>query len=484
MENNQEVLPFDKRRAEALLGHIITNYSFFLKCNKKFKEQWFYDPKLREIYSKYREFYRLYNKCPASIEEFKTQFSIYDAGERRIYYTAIDQCIMLKDNYNLDVMTKNITGWMKSIVWKNNIQSAVDHFKGQRPELAFEWSAKAQKELIECTIEDDIGVDFSSPADLVRESTRAFIDALTTGLPSWDSALGGGLCRGDMSVFLAPVNIGKTTTLITIVVANLLKGRKVLLMTHEGRANDINMKIFCCLLKKTPKEILEMTLNAPEELSRISEQYLVPNLRYIPYNKADGMFVEDVVDIIKFEQQKLLDSNGKGFDLLVNDYPAKLTTRHGKNLDKRHIDGMVYDRFVQLALEYDFHVVAAVQTNRDGSRRNRDGGGTSWLTMEDVAESFVIPQIAANVFTINRSEDDNRNNMIYYHIDKSRSSETGMIVAAQSDFAKGSTHDSDRLHGVVGGYNDRNNILRELQGRNKLAEIMENATNNIDNTIQ
>jgi hypothetical protein len=96
---------------------------------------------------------------------------------------------------------------------------------------------------------------------------------------------------------------------------------------------------------------------------------------------------------------------------------------------------------VQLALELDCHVIAAVQTNRQGSISNRDD--ERLLTMEDVAESWGVMTAATNVLTLNRDQHAAMNQRLTFYVAKSRSSEVGRAIVAKTDYAKCITHDDD-----------------------------------------
>jgi hypothetical protein len=162
---------------------------------------------------------------------------------------------------------------------------------------------------------------------------------------------------------------------------------------------------------------------------------LEEKILYVPYNKA-GMCVEDVLPIIRRRQDEWASKHqGSGFDLLVSDYPAKLSTEkaaHG-HMQRRTIDEVVYEYYVQLALELKLHSLLAIQTNREGSKVNRDK--ERLLTMEDVLESWGPMTAATNVITGNRSDLDGFKKRLTLYFAKSRSSDKGRAVVCKTNFA-------------------------------------------------
>ena len=232
-----------------------------------------------------------------------------------------------------------------------------------------------------------------------------------------------------------------TSFMITVAINNIKQGKDVLFMTHEGRPEDIRNKIMKSYLNMTEDQMLNAhstpeSSQASQNASNMIKQHLV----YIPYNKA-GMKVEDVVAVIRRVQEERIALTGKGFDLLVVDYPAKLSTEQAKSaLAVRNVMDIVYEYYVQLALEYQFHALLAIQSNREGSKVNRGIESNRLLMMEDVAEAWGPMASATNVITLNRSVNAKRKNRLTYYVAKSRSSETGAAIVCESNYAHGLTH--------------------------------------------
>lgn len=438
-------LPFDPAKQEAILGHMLLDQQFFLQVRPQVPPRWFVDPRVSEIYTKLDNFYKEYGRFPKHIEEVKTQFSVFDQGERSKYQTKVDLCILQAGRIGLDVIRKEMTGWLRAGKMKDLLTEAARYYNGENLDMAYSWAEQKSKEIRECSFEADPAVSFEHPEDFLKKAESDREHTLTTGLPGFDQALlegaaDGGMLRGDMTVLLAPSNIGKTTTLSTIAVQNVWKRKHVLFFTHEGRPEDIQMKMLCSSMGVSMPELLAM-YKTEEGLSkiRLHSKLLQTYMTYIPYNTAGSMYVEDVVDLMRSKQMDLKAKIGKGYDLVVSDYPQKLTSRLGKSLgDYRHIQTYVYDQYVQFALEEKLHALTAAQTNRDGSKTNQKS--ERFLTQDDVSECFGIMMIATNVVTINRSEEDKQKGLVTFYVAKSRSSITGTAVMCRSAYRCSRSH--------------------------------------------
>lgn len=241
-----------------------------------------------------------------------------------------------------------------------------------------------------------------------------------------------------------------TTTKITVAVANLMAGKKVIFITHEGRKADIMEKIWCSMLRCTKGEFRQLGLSDnPQIVAQISSiaKLIAENLVYIDYQKP-GSTVEEVVSMVRQHQQRLVARTGKGYDLFLNDYPAILGAEGLSNLrmERRHKDAYVYRYLVDYAGEQEMHGIYSIQTNRDGSRKNKRSGEyhnkQHLVVLEDVQEAYEVTNSATNLITINRSPEDQARDRTVFLICKSRSSATNVAVACRSDFRRSRSHDA------------------------------------------
>jgi hypothetical protein len=175
----------------------------------------------------------------------------------------------------------------------------------------------------------------------------------------------------------------------------------------------------------------------------MAKNILDRSLDYLPLNKPN-LTVEEVETNIRLAHERSITKFGRGYDLIVDDYPAKLSTQmaRGGQLARRHIDEIIYNVFTQLALEYDCHMLTAIQTNRTGSKINQGQTGVEHrlLVKEDVAEAFGPIQTATNVSSLNRDLKAEQNQRMTFHVCNSRSNEVGWSVVSKTRFDMSRTH--------------------------------------------
>jgi hypothetical protein len=169
------------------------------------------------------------------------------------------------------------------------------------------------------------------------------------------------------------------------------------------------------------------------------------NLLYIDYQKP-GSTVEEVVSMIRQHQQRRKAKFGSGFDMFANDYPAILGTETSKGvrMERRAKDAYVYRYLVDYAGDQFMHGLYSIQTNREGSKKNKRTGEyankAQLVQLEDVQEAYEVTNSATNLITINRTPNDQGRNIITFLFAKSRSSETNIAVTCRSDFRRSRTH--------------------------------------------
>jgi replicative DNA helicase len=454
---NDVRLPFDTRKQIAVLGHLLTNEKFHRIAGSKIQPGWFNDPRAGKVYLIQRKFVQKHGRQP-TIDELRSCPDIMaepTLSEKNSLLGIIQSAQLETSNFGLDAIRTELTHWYASRLFTEGVSKSVETYNRGKFEEAYTYIWERIGEVRNASFDEDSKVDFLNFETYLNVAEEQYGDALTTGLTILDDALvpdgasqgRGGLFKGDTTILLAPSNVGKTSTCITVIAHNIKRCKYVGFMTHEGRPSDIREKVLQSITGWTKPQLFEKyKTEEGRQILSMATSHLDKYLTYIPYNKA-GMVVEDVLPVIRREQEKNISKNGQGLDMFVSDYPAKLSTNkaNGGHLQQRHIEAIVYENYVQLALELNLHVLAPIQTNRSGSIANRDDARI--LTMEDVAESWGVMTAATNVITLNRDLVAALNNRMAFHIGKSRSSEVGRTIVARTKFNSCITH-SDVLGGT------------------------------------
>lgn len=456
-------LPFSPPKQQSLLGHLLTNEKFFVQARTNVKTEWWVDGRHASIWKLANNWYTQYKRAASPTELINcSELLSYDQKEIKSIQTGISMCVQCANNFPLDALSLELAHWMKTRLFLAGMRKSEEAFNVASRKADVVLFSNAY-DIVKSTVRaiDDISFERGQTENMgdaeqdVRGLTISAEKAITFGLPVLDMALlpegngKGSLLSGDMTILLSPTNAGKTSTMIAVICSNLIAGKDVLFIAHEGKAMDLRMKIRQCLMGLSRNEIIEKSSGGDDafrqELAYVTEHIIGRHLEFICLN-GGSLTCEEVEAVVERRQERWKGIHNKGFDLLVDDYPAKLTTIQSKGGQYafRQVQEIVYNTFTQMALKYDFHVLCAIQTNREGSKINNRSGHKDQkvrlLTMEDVMESWGPMTTATNVITINRDPEAQARNIITFYICKSRSSKVGIAVVCQSDFSRTRPH--------------------------------------------
>lgn len=448
-------LPFSPDKQRAVLGHALFDERFFSTIISKVEAEWFSDPLVCRTYDALKKWYNKWKRQPTIHEVLDSEWiAKLNPQEIQLIQSLVSMVKRSRETYTPAPLLEEMEVWLKARLIQLALPKAAGAFNLQKIDQSVLILNSMVKEFHEIRFSEDGESRFDKFGDELLKENSESNRALTFGLEQMDRLLdpygtAGSLIPGDMTVLLAPTNVGKTSVMITIACHNIAQGKSVLFISHEGRPDEIKNKFMRCLTKMTPPELLRAYLdpNMAEQLRNYEEMFS-RFLTYVPMN-VPGQTVESVAIAIERYQDRRRLSTGKGYDLLVDDYPAKLGTDLAKqgNLQLRNIQEIVYNHFVQMGLHHKFHVLVAVQTNREGSKMNRKMGAfkheTRLLHLEDVAESWGVMTAAATVISINRTAGDAELNKLTYLVCKTRKGETGWAVVVNTDYNRCLIHAND-----------------------------------------
>jgi hypothetical protein len=477
-ENSEETLPFSLEKQDALLGHLLKPDTFFIQSMDKVKPEWFFHVYSTRLLQEKVNYYNK-NKCQPTLAELRNLEIWKEENQqfRNALFTKLDIALHQSNEFKLNVIANELGDFVKSRIYYDAVSKSVPLYNNKYPEKAYSIIEAGMRKIRETDFTHDHEVTFTNYKDTFEKQILELDDALSFGCSVVDQLIEprakyGSLIKGKTTCLLAPINTGKTRAMITIACHNIRRGHPVLFITHEDTSDEIQNLIWCNLLNVTPVELFKMYDDPKDGMKKMNFhlQWINRFLTYLSINRA-GLTVEEVSGIIrKYQERRMAEHNGVGYSLVIDDYPAKLTTvmaQHG-NLQKRNIDGIVYNYFVQLALEYNFHSLVAIQTNREGSKVNKKLTSDRLLYMEDVQESWEAMAPITNVISINRDPVAEMLGFVTYNLCKTRTTKKGYAAICKSDYGRCRTHSDDLGATYYCGTTTYSNKVNELlaQGKN------------------
>lgn len=454
MSENDVTLPMSEMKQSAILGHLMVNPNFWMSANNKIEWSWFRNPYHQKVYKILKSCHATINRLP-NTHELKNwaEFGKLDQADRNKCYNTIDQAKQDAARIALDTIKPELTVWLQAKLLRDSQEKANSFWNNGKYDKCAELLAGGVKGYQEAKFEESERITFEGVEKIIQAKKDQKERALPSGLKLLDEILcgpgaKGGLRRQEGTLLLAPVNIGKSSVLINIVVANIKVKNDVFMMFHEGDTTDLKSKIIQCYLRINENQFFEMY--ATEKGKQILEAatFMIDEYLFMfKYQKA-GMVVEDAIQIFLRENDKLRLQKGKSFDLVVNDYPAKTSTKKSSGgMPLRQEREIVYDYWFNAAAqpEVDAHVICAYQVNREAVKENSGHNGRREEdrrlgSHEDSSESMGPANSAALCISANRSPEDQENNRLLFHLSKSRQSAAFVTIACKTDFSIPITH--------------------------------------------
>lgn len=457
-EIDTEKLPFADVKQRALVGHALKNEKFFAKVIRTVKSDWFHDQIVGRVWKNIKHHHETYGLKPtvAEVKECPEFMGMVQA-ERQKHTGVLDVCVLDSANIDTKVILNELVTWYRARILQIGVPVAADLYNSHKIEEAAAKLKETMKDFQSAGTLEEREEKFGNVKEEFTKTITARENALTIGNAYFDHILDekcplpgkgepgkqyGSLHKGELSVVLAPTSAGKSTLLVTTCISNIKRGKRILYVSHEDPKLSVKMnmrKAFAC---KDDAELQALFLDPTgmglQWLNSI-DAMLGKGITYLPMNRV-GLTVEEVMDTINQFQEREVMEMGKGFDMVIDDYPSRLVLARGGKWEKRQVLEEIYQQFGQLALDIDVHCQTAMQVNREGNKINKRMGNyektTRLVTLEDASEAFGPMTAARLVITINRTPFDKQNKQVTFLCCKTKQGESDYAITLDCDYAR------------------------------------------------
>lgn len=458
---NQKPLAWSSEKKLALLGHLLIDEKFAKGLGAHVAPEWFgTETTLVLIRSKQIRFQQDLGRLPTP-KELPECYLMTGETEEQVnrFKIGIQDSILKTAEYPLDALQLEVADWYKDLLFRSAYEAAGNLYQQGKAKEARETFKKFVDQEARVIFDKDNRHDWLAYEHNFLQREEEYEEALTFGNSLVDrlitpEAKKGSLMLGQSTIVIAGTNMGKSRSVGTIAISNALtpEYNPVLWIVHEDPEVDISMNAFCGVLRCSRAELMKMYRSEEHREIMLEAARLLNERVHFLWLPPTGLTVEEEVAIIRRRNDQLKAENGgQGFKLFIDDYPQKLTAQkvHG---DLRHIQAYVYQQLIGLAQELNMHAILPIQINRAGNNVARamsvEHGDKKqrlrWIKSCDVSEVFNPIQDAANVISLNRPPDLANNDIVVFHLEKTKSSKfRGYSVACKSNFDYSLSHAPD-----------------------------------------
>ncbi len=425
--------PFSVEFQHCLLSHMIRDDRFLSKCVLGVQEEYFADKTLSWVFRSTLRYWNEYQRSP-TIQELENEVRKHDADKQSPYYEALR---LVRDAKSVgdDVLRRELTAFVRRNKFISFYKRAATLYNAKRNEDAYRITKDAIDELIQIDFDDDKIVDFTKAYDVICEAKKGSATSVPTGIVPIDIAMGGGLFPGSFTTLLAGTNIGKSMTLVNIAYHAIMAGKKVVYLVHEDEQTPTILRFISRFTLIPYNKLMLSTeiLSENEKRDIKSASEIIDKFLDLKFMYGAETTIEEVAIWLKNRMKE------SPFDLFIDDYGQILRTR-SKNDGERFSQSIVHRGLMQICRTLNVAGLTVAQGNREAQKVNRSG--TSYLRSTDLSECFEIARVSSNIITLNRSDDQMKQNELIFFLDKTRQGPVGIAVRCKTDYSRCITHDS------------------------------------------
>jgi archaellum biogenesis ATPase FlaH len=214
------------------------------------------------------------------------------------------------------------------------------------------------KEAVQIGLAKDMGTDYFEDPRARLMKIKDKNGQISTGWPSLDRRLFGGMNRGELNIFAGGSGAGKSLFLANLGVNWALMGLNVVYLTLELSEELVSMRIDAMLTGIATKEIFKDIDDVEMKVKIIGKKSGALQIKYMPSGKT----ANDIRAYLKEYEIKM----GRKVDVLLVDY-LYLLMPVGKKISAENLfikDKYVSEELRNLAMEKQCVFVTAAQLNR------------------------------------------------------------------------------------------------------------------------
>jgi replicative DNA helicase len=407
---------------QRIIGSLVSDSNFLLQSVNLIKPEYFRSDAHKAICSIILNHYKSYNDRPDKVIIRKQLMDRVKDLPNVAYYLAELDAVC--DAYEPGVEKREffldqITEFAKTQALRTAYTSTLDIFRSKR---ADKWD-RIRDKLQEALLVDrdvDLGLDYLDTVETRYERMLKAKDDqefYPTGFELIDSALNGGLSRGEIGGFAGMSSAGKSLALVKVGKTNLMLGRNVLYISLEMEEDKIAER-FDSMLAQVP--IWELySGKKPEEVRGVLEEGVETWGRLFIKQFPAG--TADVTTCRAFISQ--LQMHGFSPDLVIVDYVGEMRDIPGiKTYESRQ--RLVRD-LRGMAVELDVCVFTAMQINRGGRDALKD---KQYIDDDLLADSAGQVRPLDALWTISQTEIEQKANCGTLFASKHRSGRSRFMV--------------------------------------------------------
>lgn len=368
---------------ENLFNSLFKSPAFFAIVYPHMDTRYLLEREQEIIFKKIKEYYEKYTKQP-SITDIKllinTDTTISEIDTASVLST-LDSLKTIDEVSDEELLIKEVETFFQSRALENAILDSVEIIQNKNDNKGK--IEEKIKEALSVCFDIRVGHDyFNDTIDRLRWYLEDE-ETIPLDIELLNAAMGGGLRRKGLAVFMAPPKRGKSLFLVHCAASLIRSGNNVLYLSCELSEKMISKRIDANLLD-IPMKDLNPTLNKTNFKNKFKELVSKSHGELIVKDYPSGSLTSTHIRSLLRELK-----GKKNFipDVIIIDY---LNICGSSSLNSSHVGntnlyvGKIVIEMRAIAQEYNMAMLSAVQNNRGSVKKTTDTG------MDDLADAFSI----------------------------------------------------------------------------------------------
>lgn len=411
------------------------------------KPDFFENRYLRNICIWIHDYYNKYKGVPSKLilTETATDFvnkHHLSSGEYFQYEEKIEQIFTLDDDTQLEYFKEKAVTFARQVAWKQALAKGSKVLEVGNYTDALE----AFKEVLNVGAENDMGLDLDTldPDDFLKNVNETYdkTNMLSTGLPTWDRALGGGFTKSNLHIIAAAPGYGKTKTMSYLARKALQDGKRIIFITLELDEQELMQGVCNSFTGMSLVDMRDPSLQ-PEFKKRFNSFInTFSGMMNIKFYRPDCITCNTIHNYIKTYCRWKSEQIGYEWkpDVIFLDYMDKILPIQKMKGNVYEDNGNVATDCKNLAITFECPVITGSQLGRT----SWDLTGDQVISMSSVAESARKVHIAHSMTTINVNPAEKEVQKARLYLAKSRTGTPGTVVYVQRDLGRGKFEETER----------------------------------------
>lgn len=329
-------------KQKLLLEHMVSSKDLFARTAGIVKPSYF-DIEYKRVMTLIHAYYQVYSSLP-SLDVIKAECDVELSHKEMNHNEFVFWC-------------DEVEQFAKQSAMKAALQASVtDMAEGN-----FDKIFQSVSDALKISLDRDLGIDlFDNPRESLEECNEN-LSYISTGIPSLDEMLGGGIVRQQTTMFSANSGVGKSIMMSNIGNYTSRQGYHVLYLSLELQQNMIYTRLAAIATGEGAKTWRDNRPKIATKLEQIKESENIGS--YLIKRLPNGSTANDIRAFLKQYEMQF----DRMPDVILVDYLDQMHPNGGtKGLAAHEQDKLKSDQLYEIGIEANAAIITASQQNRSG----------------------------------------------------------------------------------------------------------------------